>query len=218
MTEGYRYAARDQEDHYDPAVNTAPDVDVCANCGAPLDLDESGACRWCHAHIRPQQAMISVFDFRDQAGLVPDGLDDCFTSAPFLYLALSTFGMLSSEPAVQQYMRGVPQLLQQIRALSTAVSTAGVRVRDAGLLRDDYDQRLTVYTPEEIWTFDLGFDVIAMIGALDGLPGKTRAQLVSNMRLLDDNAHSHTWKHDLKKAGDGPAAFQELRAKVPHRA
>jgi hypothetical protein len=199
-------------------VNTAPDLDVCANCGAPLDLDETGACRWCHAHIRTQQAMISVFDFGDDAKLVPDDVDECWSSAPFLYLAMTTFGMLSSEPVVQQTMRGEPQLLQQIRALSTAISTAGVRVRDAGLLRDDYDQRLTVYTPEEIWTFDLGFDVIAMIGTLDGLPRKTQAQLAENMRLLNDNAHSHTWKHDLKKAGEGPAAFQELRARVPHRA
>jgi hypothetical protein len=27
-------------------------VHVCGNCGAPLDLDEDGGCRWCHARIR----------------------------------------------------------------------------------------------------------------------------------------------------------------------
>jgi hypothetical protein len=27
-------------------------VHVCGNCGAPLDLDEDGECRWCHAKVR----------------------------------------------------------------------------------------------------------------------------------------------------------------------
>jgi hypothetical protein len=27
-------------------------VHVCANCGAPLDLNEDGECRWCHAKLR----------------------------------------------------------------------------------------------------------------------------------------------------------------------
>jgi hypothetical protein len=27
-------------------------VNVCGNCGAPLDLSEDGECRWCHAKVR----------------------------------------------------------------------------------------------------------------------------------------------------------------------
>ena len=27
-------------------------VDVCGNCGAPLDVDEDGACRWCRTKVR----------------------------------------------------------------------------------------------------------------------------------------------------------------------
>lgn len=28
---------------------------VCGNCGAPLDLNEDGACRWCHAKVRARR-------------------------------------------------------------------------------------------------------------------------------------------------------------------
>ena len=28
---------------------------VCGNCGAPLDLDEDGECRWCRMKVRPRQ-------------------------------------------------------------------------------------------------------------------------------------------------------------------
>jgi hypothetical protein len=62
------------------------------------------------------------------------------------------------------------------------VSAAGVRVRDTGVLRNDYDDRVDIYTPEEIWTFDLAFDVIATLGTLDGVDGETRGLVVSNMR------------------------------------
>ena len=194
-------------------------MDVCANCGAPLDLDEAGACRWCHAHVRTEPAAGPFLDFSDQVSLVPQDVDDCMSSAPFLFLTLSTLGpLLSTEPVVQQHMRGEPRLLQRIRELSTAVSAAGVRVRDAGLLKDDFDDNLAVYTPEEIWTFDLAFDVIALLGALDGLPGRAKAKAASDLRSLDGSARHHAWKHALKKAGEGPVALQGLRATVPHRA
>jgi hypothetical protein len=201
-------------------VNLGPEVEVCANCGAPLDLDEAGACRWCHARIRARRAPLSallLLEEQEDLRLVPDGVDNCGTSAPFLYLTLTTFGFLSTVSQVKEYMRGEPGLLQHIRALTTAVSDAGVRVRDTGLLKDDFDDNLTVYTPEEIWTFDLAFDVIAMLGALNGLDGQTRARIVSNMRSLNRESSSHAWKKDMKKAGDGPLALREFRSQVPHR-
>lgn len=105
---------------------------------------------------------------------------------------------------------------EKIQQLSRAVGATGVRVRDAGLLKDSFDENLHVYTVEEIWTFDLAVDVIAMLGALDGLPGGTRASLINSLRLLDRNAHGHTWKKAVKKAGQGPESRSELRAQIPH--
>jgi hypothetical protein len=200
-------------------VDTGPVVEACANCGAPLDLDEAGACRWCHARVRvrAEPAVFTASRIQDEVSLMPEDVDDCWSSSPFLYLALATFGLLSVQPEVQQYMQGEPLLLQQIRALITAVSAAGARVRDAGLLKNDFDENLEVYTPEEIWIFDLAFDVITLVGAVDGLSRQTRARVVGNMRSLNEKAQSHTWKKDMKKAGEGPAAWHELRARVPHR-
>jgi hypothetical protein len=157
-----------------------------------------------------------VIFFGDDTALVPSGVDDCSTSAPFLYLTIGTFdAVLSREPVVQEYIGKQPGMHEKIRELTTAVGEAGVRVRDAGLLKDDFDDNLRVYTPDEIWTFDLAIDMIAMFGSLDGLPGDSRARLASNLRSLDQSVIEHHWKKELKKAGDGPARFRDLRASVP---
>lgn len=92
------------------------------------------------------------------------------------------------------------------------MSAAGVRVRDAGLLRDSFDENLKAYTPEEIWTFGLAIDVI---GTLEGLSGKSRVLVAGGLRQLDQDVASHTWKEELKKAGARPEAFRGLRAEVP---
>jgi hypothetical protein len=149
-------------------------------------------------------------------GLVPDGTDDCSTGSPFLYLALSTLGLLGTEPAVRQFTGQQPELLAQIRALSTAVSAAGARVRDAGLLHSDFDDRLRPYTADEIWLFDLAIDVIAMLGGLADLSGGNRARVASDLRSLDQSVHSHTWRKGVRHAGEGPAPFRALRGIVPH--
>ena len=185
-----------------------PAVDLCRNCGAPLELDDAGRCRWCHAQIRFESPA-------SQAGLLPRDLDDCMTSAPFLALILSTFYLLGLQDAVRQFTARNRALHQQIRALTVATSAAGVRVRDAGLLKDDFDNNLGVYTPDEIWTFNLAIDVIARLGALEGLPPSTHAQIASDLKSLYDSAGSHTWKKELKKAGDGVPQFRELRAAIP---
>ena len=150
-------------------------------------------------------------------GLVPDGTDNCWTSAPFIYLILACLGSgLTSESAVLNYVREYPEFHRQIRELSTAVSDAGVRVRDEGRLRSDMDDNLRVYTPDEIWMFDLAVDLIAMLGSVDGLSNQSLAEYKNNVRTLDDEVHAHTWKKGVKKAGAGPVQFQELRQRVPH--
>ena len=190
---------------------------TCPNCGAPLELDQGGNCRWCHAHLRTEPRH-APSGHGGGLGLVPAGTDDCSTSAPFLYLTLAALGSgLSYEPVVREYARANPAQATRIRALSTAVSAAGVRVRDAGLLKDSFDEHLGVYTAEEIWTFELAIDVIAMLGALDGLPGQARARAAENVRTLNETAHGHTWRKGLKQAGTGPAEFQPLRAEIPRR-
>jgi len=197
-------------------MSTGPGV--CPNCGAPLELDESGNCSWCHARVRAEAPAARYHGYSVGLALVPGDVDDCGTSAPFIFLALSVLGPgLSTELVVQEYLRGNPGLARDIQALSAAVSAAGVRVRDAGLLRDSFDENLAVYTSAEIWTFDLAFDVIAMLGGLEGLPGKARAMVTQDLRSLDQTAHSHTWKKDLKKAATGPEEFRELRARIPRQ-
>ncbi len=136
--------------------------------------------------------------------------------APFIYLALSTLGLLSGDSVVQQYASAQPEAQHAIGELCRAVAAAGTRVRDTGQMRDSFDENLRYYTAEEIWLFDLAIDVIAMLGTLGGLPPGTRARVIDDLKLLDNNVHSHHWKKEVRQAGDGPAQFRELRAHVPH--
>lgn len=150
--------------------------------------------------------------------LVPGDVDDCSTSSPFLYLLLASLGPgLSTEPAVIQCVQQLG-LLGEIQELSRAVSAGGVRVRDYGLIRNDFDDNLHPFTPEEIWVFDLAIDLVAMLGCVDGLPDRSLALFKNNVRTLDDEVTSHTWKKHLKKAGAGPERFRDLRARVPRHA
>jgi hypothetical protein len=189
-------------------MSAGPTVSLCHNCGAPLELDDAGRCRWCHAQVRYES-------LGSQAGLLPRDLDDCTTSAPFLYLTMSAFYLLGTQDAVQQFLARSPGPHQQMRALAVATSAAGVRVRDAGLLKDNFDNNLKIYTPNEIWTFNLAVDVIARLGELEGLPPSTHAQIVSDLKSLNDSARSHHWQKELRRAGDGVPLFRELRASIP---
>ena len=203
-------------------MTAEPVVKLCPNCGAPWELGEGGTCRWCQAYIevgpqpdRPARHVVS--SVAGQASLVPPEVDDGSSCSPFIYLILSVLGpMLSSEPAVQAYVGARPGLLKQIRALSAAVSEAGARARDAGALKSDIDNRLGLYTAEQIWIFDLAADVIAVLSVLDAMPASVRATVAGQLRSLDQEVHSHTWKKEVKKAGEGPEAFRDLRAMVPH--
>jgi hypothetical protein len=203
-------------------MTAEPVVKLCPNCGAPWDLGEGGTCRWCQAFIevgpqRDRAASHVVSSVSSQTSLVPPEVDDCSSCSPFIYLILSVLGpILSSEPAVQAYVGAQPGLLPQIRALTAAVSEAGVRARDAGALKSDIDNRLSLYTSEQIWTFDLAADVIAVLSVLDAMSASVRATVGGHLRSLDQEVHSHAWKKEVKKAGEGPDAFRDLRAAVPH--
>jgi hypothetical protein len=199
-------------------MDSSPDMVLCPHCGAPLGLDSAvaGQCQSCHGHVRFAEPAHSPFTHRaSDMGLVPSGLDDAVV-APFIYLTLSTLGLLSSDSVVQQYAAAQPEAQHAIRELSRAVAAAGTRVRDTGQMRDSFDENLRYYTAEEIWLFDLAIDVIAMLGTLGGQPPGTRARIIDDLKLLDNNVHSHHWKKEVRQAGDGPAQFRELRAHVPH--
>lgn len=45
---------------------------------------------------------------------------------------------------------------------------------------------------------------------------RVRAQTVSNVQSLVWYRRQHAWKKAMKKAGAGPAAWHDLRARVPH--
>ena len=150
-----------------------------------------------------------------EAGLVPNGLD-YEVVAPFIYLTLATLYLLGTEAAVKQYLTAQPEAHAAMRELSTAVAAAGVRVRDSGRVKNQYVVQMGLYTADEFWLFDLAIDVIAMMLSLGGFSPGTRALVSSDMMSLDEHVHSHHWKREVKKAGDGPAQFRQLRAHVPH--
>ena len=49
--------------HYHSIVSGGT-VDACGNCGAPLDLNEDGECRWCRAKVRVRRPLLQ----RDSGG------------------------------------------------------------------------------------------------------------------------------------------------------
>lgn len=200
-------------------MNSDSAVVVCPHCGEPLALEsaEAGRCQSCHGHVRfaePSQSQSPFTHLTGEVELVPRGID-YEVVAPFIYLTLTTIALLASEPVVKQYASAQPEALHAIRELNRAVAAAGTRVRDTGQMRDSFDENLRYYTAEEIWLFDLAIDVIAMLGTLGGLPPGTRARVIDDLKLLDNNVHSHHWKKEVRQAGEGPARFLELRAHVP---
>ena len=146
--------------------------------------------------------------------LVPNGVDYAAVT-PFIYLMMATLGMLGGDPAVQQYLDAEPQARQAIRELSRAVAAAGVRVRDSGKVRDEFDIRLGLFTAEEFWQFNLAVDVIALLATRNGIAPDSRALAFSDLRSLEEWAGMHHWKSGVRKAGTGPAQFGPLRAHVP---
>lgn len=148
-------------------------------------------------------------------GLVPSGLDYSVTP-PFIELTMSTLGLLSYDPVVKQYVQAQPGAHQAIRELSTAVAAAGVRVRDSGRRLEEFEEHIHKFTAEELWTVNLAIDVIAMFCGGGGMEPSNHALVRSDLQTLDSFAHAHHWKSQVRKAGDGPPQFRELRAHIPY--
>jgi hypothetical protein len=149
------------------------------------------------------------------SGFVAADMTERFSMPPFVGLILSTLGPgMGTEPVIMDYARQ-QGLYEPITELASEVAAAGARARDSGLLRDTFDDNLRVYAPQEIWMFNLAADVIAMLGCLDGLSNASLADFRSNVRQLDQDLSGRQWQHNLKMAGDGPPAFQQLRARIP---
>jgi hypothetical protein len=156
-----------------------------------------------------------MYGYDSEAGLVPSGLGYSAV-APFLELTLATLGLLGGEATVRQYAEANPDAHRAMRALSTQVAEAGIRVRDTAKHHDMFAEHMKMFTPEEYWKFNLAIDVIAMFATGGGLSPDTRALILDDLGTLDDHVHSHHWKSQVKKAGDGPVEFRELRAHIPH--
>jgi len=148
-------------------------------------------------------------------GLVPEGIDDA-ELAPFLYLTLAILANIGDDPVVQQYLSVEPEVHSAIRELSAAVAAAGVRVRDTSKHHGFLEEHMKEFTAEEFWLFDLAVDLVAMFATMGGVSPGNRARLRSDLATLDYHPNTHHWKHQVKKAGSGPAQFHQLRAHVPH--
>jgi hypothetical protein len=153
--------------------------------------------------------------YGDEAGLVPRGLG-VSAVAPFIELMLATLGLLGTEETVRQYSQADPDAHRAMRALSTQVAEAGIRVRDTAKHGDKFDEHLRMFTAEEYWKFNLAVDVIAMFATGGGLRPNTHRLIMRDLGRLDGFVHSHHWKKEVQKAGDGPAEFRDLRAHIPY--
>ena len=206
-------------------MNARQVTEACPNCGVPLRLDADGRCRSCHA-----EQWVSVPSgpppsrhpnrHRDPADQVPFGLVPLHLNygggAPFISDIFSALRRLESDHSVQQYLQVNPDAHRSIRALSTAVAKADNRVRDGGQAKL-LDERLKLFTPEEIWLLDLAVDVIAMLATNGGVQPGDRDMVLHYLRCIGEHAEGRHWKHEVHRAGDGPAEFRGLRAHVPRR-
>ena len=195
------------------SMTAGPLADPCPTCGAPLRLDATNRCQVCRAPVPTAAPPVEPYH-GPRVALVPGGLG-CYDVAPFLELLISSLALLSGEDSVQQYLSTEPDVARAIPMLVTAVAGAGTRVRDSGRMHDFLDERLKLFTAEEIWMFNLVIDVVAMLATIGGLRQDTRALLVDDAKTLGDETNSHHWKSQVRKAGDGPAAYRALRAHVP---
>jgi hypothetical protein len=202
-----------------------PNVRTCPNCGAPLKLDVEGRCGWCQAFVdvpaAPAAGRTHIDVFDDQLHLEPDSVYMDQQGYPVLIATiLIDFRNFGDELAVQNYLDRAPGLRNAIRSLSLALGAAGARIRDSGVMKDVWDDKLDHYTPDEIWMCDLGVDVIAMLASIEGLRGRMQAEARTTLHTFDGDespGQRRVWRRGLEAAGAGPEAFRQMREQIPVR-
>jgi hypothetical protein len=98
-----------------------------------------------------------------------------------------------------------------------AVAVAANRVVDGGLMLDARRVDVSSYTAEEMWTFNLAADVVALLAAAPNLAKTKRTAVRVVLATVDAGLGTHASRSRMGNAGSGPDAFHELRAAVPHR-
>jgi len=214
-------------------VSTEPVIPRCPNCGAPLEL-VAGACRWCGEHVTFRAVPSSPEAVSDDAGddenpdedpdearleKVHDRIDlgdeDSTLPAPAAWILLS-LSWVTYDATIQAFLDANPDLLELVRPIAAAVRVAGQRVADGvadveELVPQKFDEAFSL---EEMWTLDLGFDVLFWLVDRAGVAKDTRISI--RVEVM-----SSTWKaafeRTVAKAGDGPTALRVLRATVPRR-
>jgi hypothetical protein len=157
----------------------------------------------------------------DDFSLVPQDIESS-TNIPFIDLLLVALGYspyygLSADQAVRAFVRAQAGMYDQVRAVSSVVGQAGVRVRDSGQLRNGFDDNLKYYTHDEMWCFDLAIDMLAMLATLPGVSGAVRFRAQDAVRDLNETCQGHWFHKQVRHAVDAPAAFAPLRSRVPVR-
>lgn len=193
-------------------MTTSASAAVCPACGAPMELDEAGRCRWCRATVQVQPMSVRPDPMAAAFGADPRLFELC--DAPLSLpqppaLLLSGLNMLGKDPQVYRQLLN-PTLLTEVRDLTGRVQAAGERVADTG--RDRYRITITDYVAEEIWCFRLARDLTVSFATLEGVERE-------KTRLALDGISDLTWdrrvRKTLTKYGDGPPELRELRARVP---
>ena len=199
-------------------------VEHCPNCGAPLELDATGDCHWCHARIAVSEGLdLSGMTASEAASIIKvDRHDHLALPDGSVFLPLPAFPILSAlslaayDNAVQTFL-DVPERLPSVRALAAAVQVAGERIQDSDASDSDVTQHgEKLYTPAEWWTFELIIDLLAALGAINGIERDTRSSTRETVNLYDE-MWARRIRKPLKHAGDGPEPLRALRASVPHR-
>jgi hypothetical protein len=146
--------------------------------------------------------------------MVPPHLDFGATS-PFIERPLFALLLLNDEPSVQQYLRANLDAQKALLELTGAIGQVALRVRDAHGPKIVIDEHIKYYSAQEIWMFDLAIDVVAML-VTSGATVSDRDLILSDLRSADKHAGSRPWRHQVHKAGAGPAQFRQLRELIPH--
>ncbi len=173
------------------------EIETCPNCGAPLHLDAEGLCTFCRAKVA-------------RAG--PSFADVPAPARAILHVSEA----LASEAVVSRFVEQ-QGLAASVPALMDDVAGAGRRVVTDGLVLDERRIDFGVYTPDEMWVFNLAADLVAMLAALPNLAKTKRAAVRDLLITVDAALGTHSARSTIGNAHEGPADLRPLRETIPHR-